>query len=220
MTRLYQKLAAIEREEIQKENGSSDDGGDGVLSSESQAIVAERTGRVRILTKSVSVDSGDQEPQYAPTAAMDTPLGGVPERRSIYGRYAEEYEDAPVSQTLPASIRIGELTITPGIEALTKSMTPDLKRAAWSNASGSRRSSQHKLDRTKFFENYPPDTKDLQQTEKLKQETAQNQKPEVEGHPGQEQEAETHAELEPQKTASKPFLFYLRQRETKNVFVS
>ena len=147
MTRLYEKLAAIERVETEKENGTES------LPSESQAIVQERTGRVRILTKSVSVDSGDQEPQYVPTH-MDSDLGDLHERRgSVYGRYAEEYEDASISQTLPASIRIGELTITPGIEALTKSMTPDIKRASWSNSS--RKSSQQKLDRTKSLRTIP-----------------------------------------------------------------
>ncbi len=51
------------------------------------------------------VDSSEQEPQYLPTMAPE--LEELPERRSVYGRYAEEYEDAPISQTLPASIRIG-----------------------------------------------------------------------------------------------------------------
>ena len=205
MTKLYAKLAAIEREETEKENGSS-----GSLSSESQAIVHERTGRVRILTKSVSVDSSDQEPQYVPAHLTDE-LGELPERRSVYGRYTEDYEDAPISQTLPASIRIGELTITPGIEALTKTWTPDIKRATWGSGS-SRRSSQHKLDRTKFFENYPTDVKSLQQTEETKQEPEiePDKQPEVE-------EKESHAELEPQKTASKPF-FFTSVKERRKMF--
>ena len=210
MTRLYEKLAAIERVETEKENGTQD-------MSESQAIVHERTGRVRILTKSVSVDSGDQEPQYVP-AHMDSDLGDLQERRSsVYGRYAEEYEDVPISQTLPASIRIGELTITPGIEALTKSMTPDIKRASWSNSS--RKSSQQRLDRTKFFENYPTDVKDLQQTVQQKQDPetiAQTQKQEVQEQQ-QKQEQEACVELEPQKTASKPF-FFTSVKERRKMF--
>lgn len=52
------------------------------------------------------VDSSDLEPQYVPVQ-LPGELGELPERRSVYGRYAEEYEDAPISQTLPASIRIG-----------------------------------------------------------------------------------------------------------------
>ena len=212
MTKLYEKLAAIERVETEKENGTE------ALSSESQAIVQERTGRVRILTKSVSVDSGDQEPQYVPTH-MDSDLGDLHERRgSVYGRYAEEYEDAPISQTLPASIRIGELTITPGIEALTKSMTPDIKRASWSNSS--RKSSQQKLDRTKFFENYPTDIKDLQQTEQQKQDpktVPQIQKQEVQEQQQKQKEQEEHVELEPQKTASKPF-FFTSVKERRKMF--
>ena len=212
MTRLYEKLAAIERVETEKENGTE------ALSSESQAIVQERTGRVRILTKSVSVDSGDQEPQYVPTH-MDSDLGDLYERRgSVYGRYTEEYEDAPISQTLPASIRIGELTITPGIEALTKSMTPDIKRASWSNSS--RKSSQQKLDRTKFFENYPTDIKDLQQTEQQKQDpkiVPQIQKQAVQEQQQKQKEQEEHVELEPQKTASKPF-FFTSVKERRKMF--
>ena len=209
MNKLYAKLAAIEREETEKENGSN-------LTSESQAIVHERTGRVRILTKSVSVDSSDQEPQYVAAHLSADELGEVPERRSVYGRYAEDYEDAPISQTLPASIRIGELTITPGIEALTKTWTPDIKRAASGSLNGSRRSSQHKLDRNKFFESYPTDMKALQPLDAKHEPEIVPLEPEVQTQEVQDQE--THAELEPQKTALKPF-FFTSVKERRKLFL-
>ncbi len=67
MTRLYAKLALIEREGDTRPASPEEDGGaDGVEEApeaaegvaESRAIVQERAGAVRILTKSVSVSSG------------------------------------------------------------------------------------------------------------------------------------------------------------------
>ncbi len=122
-------------------------------------------------------------------------------------------------------------------------MTPDIKRAAFSS---SRRSSQHKIersgnfsltthgdfipdqtftfyhalyfdDRAKFFENYPLDARNTEQEQVAEPETKDAAvTPEVDSN--QEATAETHAELEPQKTASKPF-FFTSVKERRKLFL-
>ena len=106
MSRLYEKLGEIET--VHRE----------------EAIKTERTSGVRVLRKSASVD---HEPTGVHTHFTTTPVYGT----SVGAPTA--YDDAPPSETLPASIRVGGLVITPGIEQLSKTVRgrqPEKKSAA------------------------------------------------------------------------------------------
>ncbi len=213
MTRLYQKLAAIEREETGSQ-GEID--GKQSEMAETTAIVQERAGAVRILTKSLSIDSSEHEPQYVPsdTAPSSQDLEDLPELLAVYNRYADIYEDAPISQTLPASIRIGEIVITPGIEALTRAMTPEIKRAAL----GRTASRQNSLKRKQFFENYEAQVLIKQEKEPAKEKPSKDDTNKKEEEEKEEPKpVEQHKETEPQKTASKPF-FFQTVKERRKLF--
>ena len=131
MRELYQKLSKIDR---------TDSPDNLVDTAEAKAIVKERKGSVRLLTKSMSVDSGGDVPDIS---------AGIPQR---YPEYTGEYKDAPLSETLPAALRYGGLVMTPGVESLTRNMRsqehtkPDTKKRSESLSPRSARK--------KFFEDY------------------------------------------------------------------
>jgi hypothetical protein len=94
-----------------------------------KAIVQERGKGVRVLLKSVSMDAGGNDDPYLqkPSPSDRSPSNdhspsGRPHLTyaAIAKMHSGLFEDAPLSQTLPASVRIGELVITPGIESLSK----------------------------------------------------------------------------------------------------
>lgn len=145
MQRLYSKLGQIETE--------SDH-------SLSRSISRERGKGIRLLIKSVSIDSTDEEsPNWVPSVSAYTNGDRSPQRQQQNGDKKQPpysiiaklhsglFEDAPLSQTLPASIRIGELVITPGIQTLTH------------KERHSRRTRSESVDprtaRKAFYENYP-----------------------------------------------------------------
>lgn len=149
MMKLYEKLGNIERLDDSRDNI-------GMSVTQSAAIAKERTGAVRVLMKSMSMDS------YAEDVSQRD-QGSLPERMSFIEivRNSKTYEDAPLSQTLPASIRIGELIITPGIEALTKAFPPNMYH--------SKVVLSPKSQRRKFFDEYPADAETfaLQELERV-----------------------------------------------------
>ncbi len=136
MIKLYEKLGEIERTEEETEQKEI---------SQSVAIVKERKAGLRVLTKSMSVDATDEDPPW-----LEGPTS-LPERMSYIElkKHSETYQDAPLSQTLPASIRIGELVITPGIEKLNKNFGPEMYVAAGLISPRSQR--------RKFYESTPVD---------------------------------------------------------------
>jgi hypothetical protein len=127
MIKLYQKLGDIERSEEDRMANRE--------ISKTDAIVKERTGAVRMLTKSMSVDAAEEDTPWVDQS------GFLPERMSYIElkMNSETYQDAPLSQTLPASLRIGELIITPGIERLCKNFGPEMYAAAGFISPGSSR---------------------------------------------------------------------------------
>jgi len=139
MMKLYEKLGQIERIDGSQEANL------GMSVTQSAAIAKERTAAVRILKKSMSIDS------YGEDVAPRDQQGSLPERMSFIEiiRSSKTYEDAPLSQTLPASIRIGELIITPGIEALTKAFPHSMYHSKLVLSPNSQR--------RKFFADYPQD---------------------------------------------------------------
>ena len=128
MVELYEKLSAIE-------------GSDNT----SQRPGIDRKGSIRVLKKSMSVDSRD-DPPFVPDYY-----------KSPYASIPSVYDDAPLSQTLPGTIRIGELLITPGVETLSRTV----RRQEQSLERGDKRSDSlsPKSARRKFYEEYPYDPK-------------------------------------------------------------
>lgn len=133
MAKLYQKLNAIEQD-----------------STGGQALVKERGYGHRVLLKSMSVDASED--------SLSSEKGS---RSKVYQQMNSqydpdvppEYDDAPKSETLLASIRIGKLVITPGLEKLTRKYTAEKrkeKRAV---------SLSPKSARKKFYDNYPYESK-------------------------------------------------------------
>jgi hypothetical protein len=138
---LYEKLGAIGRseEELRPEAYAPQDSYD--------ALAKERAGRLRVLTKSTSVDSTQDDPSFL--ANPYAVPGPGPARYTHLKQACRVFEDAPKSQTLPASIRVGELIITPGIENLTKTFTPVIHKAKTKPSPAAARKN--------FYENYPRD---------------------------------------------------------------
>lgn len=153
MLRLYEKLGQIDRHNDDQQSQEN------LTVTQSAAIAKERTGAVRVLMKSMSVDS------YAEDIPLQGHQGQLPERMSFIEllRNSKTYEDAPLSQTLPASIRIGELVITPGIEALSKTFAPTVFRT--------KAVLSPKSQRRKFFDEYPQDSESfaIQELERVAQ---------------------------------------------------
>ena len=132
MNKLYAKLGEIDRQE------------------ESKAIVEERGKGIRVLMKSVSVDT-DEIPDYVPSQTPPTHHKKTQPTYNIIAKmHGGLFEDAPLSQTLPASIRIGELVITPGIKELTR-----IERKVRQKRS---ESVSPRTARREFYQNYPRDS--------------------------------------------------------------
>ena len=117
------------------------------------AIATERTSGVRVLRKSASVD---HESTSVHTHFTTTPAHGTTHGTSA----AKAYEDAPPSETLPASIRLGGLVITPGIEQFSKNV-----RGRQTDRSSAATPRGHSLSpgsaRRKFYDSFdqpPPST--------------------------------------------------------------
>ena len=126
MQNLYDKLSVIEREQSEEEEQKQ----------------LQRKRGMRMLVKSMSVDScRDDDPEFTTNPQADDPGAHFCPKQldSIF-------EDAPKSQTLPASIRLGELVLTPGSEQLTKSYGPQQMLSGRLQSSSARK---------KFYENYP-----------------------------------------------------------------
>ena len=132
METLYAKLSSIE-------SGAQDE--------ERKALEKERGRGIRMLSKSTSVDHADETPRK-----MNL---GYSYMRAADWSSREGYDDASKSETLLASIRLGELVITPGVEKLTKAYR-EKKEKDKRSASVSPRSA-----RRKFYENYPYEPKEV-----------------------------------------------------------
>ena len=142
MDKLYQKLGEIDYNQEK----------------ETSVLAKERGRGVRVLTKSLSVDNTQnedavvvktQEEELSQPSQVSKPSTS----RSVGKRFAtiakihsKKYEDAPLSNTLLASIRLGELVITPGVEELTKKVRKLSKKKSDSTSPHSARKS--------FFDNY------------------------------------------------------------------
>lgn len=129
MRQLYQKLSAIESEEDSR-----------------KALMKERGGHLRVLLKSTSVDNTNLEtPSPLPTGSTSRDYSPMYASNSTI---PSVYDDAPQSETLPASIRVGALMITPGVERLTsyaRQKRQNEKRSA---------SVSPKTARRQFYEDY------------------------------------------------------------------
>ena len=125
MMKLYAKLGAIDRHPSTESVGS-ETSAMGVTAS--AAIAQERTAALRVLAKSASVDAADDDPQWRYSGML------LPENMTSVERKrrSKTFEDAALSETLPASIRIGELVITPGIEKLCKGLVPSIRQGVTS----------------------------------------------------------------------------------------
>ena len=113
MQTLYAKLGEIESATTERAHGGG---------RKSRAIEKERRG-LRVLTKSMSVDNpSDEIPIYRTNHNQEPVM--VTARSKKYAAIAKIhsglFDDAPLSSTLPASLVIGELVITPGAASLTK----------------------------------------------------------------------------------------------------
>jgi len=120
MMKLYQKLGAIDRHDS-CDSISSNVSMDVCASA---AIAHERSAGLRLLQKSASVDAADDNISWS--SCMEF----MPHKDMTFidmKKMSRVYADAPLSETLPASIRMGELIITPGIEKLCKGMKGSFK---------------------------------------------------------------------------------------------
>ena len=145
LQKLYDKLSAIEKEQTDEEGRKQRRmQREGSVESVEDFIDNRRRSGMRMLVKSMSVDSYREDPNWMPSEAERDPNAHFcPKQLDTV------FDDAPKSQTLPASVRLGELSIVPGQDPLAGIYSPGSKIQALSN----RRKSQDA--RKEFYENYP-----------------------------------------------------------------
>lgn len=143
LQKLYDKLSAIEREQSDLEQMQQERARrEGSVEAHLEAVDDRRHRGVRLLVKSMSVDSYRDDPNWIPPDADKND----PNAHFCPKQLDTVFDDAPKSQTLPASVRVGEMTIVPGKEAnqshLEMSNTPAVRRQA-------------ERARKNFYDNYP-----------------------------------------------------------------